>query len=136
MVCGMVLAQAQARRSQLPVVRQQHRDCRVVAQTAATILLSAAAKGTTINQVSQSVIDGFAYGVPYLHLNTLIIVMCHSEASLSSGLFSEEASMVYGMAGYHRMHDIAARDSLDPHVFELVAVAYAHMRRLHQDQAI
>ncbi|KAJ1718669.1 hypothetical protein LPJ53_006386, partial [Coemansia erecta] len=102
--------------------------------------VSAAAGGTTIDQVSQSVIDGFAYGVPYLRLKTSIIVTCHSEASLSSGLFSEEASMVYSMvysmAGYGHMHDIAARNSLDPHMFELVAVAYAHMWRLRQDQAI
>ncbi|KAJ1718913.1 hypothetical protein LPJ53_006219, partial [Coemansia erecta] len=72
-----------------------------------------------------------AYGVPYLRLNTSIIVTYHSEASLSSGLFSEEVSMVYSMvysmAGYHHMHDIAARDSLVLHVFELVAVVYAHM---------
>ncbi|KAJ1718699.1 hypothetical protein LPJ53_006369, partial [Coemansia erecta] len=98
--------------------------------------VSAAAGGTTIDQVSQSVIDGFAYGVPYLRLNTSILVACHSEASLSSSLFSEEASMVYSAACYHDVHDVAARDSLDPHVFELVADAYAHMRRLRQDQAV
>ncbi|KAJ1718405.1 hypothetical protein LPJ53_006538 [Coemansia erecta] len=44
--------------------------------------------------------------------------------------------MVYSMAGYDHMHDIAARNSLDPHMFELVAVAYAHVWRLRQDQAI
>ncbi|KAJ1718789.1 hypothetical protein LPJ53_006311, partial [Coemansia erecta] len=52
------------------------------------------------------------------------------EYELMTSLFSEEASMVYSAACYHDVHDVAARDSLDPHVFELVAVAYAHMRQL------
>ncbi|KAJ1809707.1 hypothetical protein LPJ56_004494, partial [Coemansia sp. RSA 2599] len=93
-------------------------------------LASAADAGTTIDQVSQSVIDGFVYGVPYLRLNTSILVACHSEDAMASNLFSEEASVVYSDACYHDLQDPAARDSLDPHVFELVADAYAHVRRL------
>ncbi|KAJ2870079.1 hypothetical protein FB639_004677, partial [Coemansia asiatica] len=98
--------------------------------------MSAADAGTTVDQVSQSVIDGFTYGVPYLRLNTSILVACHSEAAMSSNLFSEEASVVYSDLCYHDLQDPAARDRLDPHVFELVADAYAHVRRLRQDQAI
>ncbi|KAJ1642602.1 hypothetical protein LPJ64_005567 [Coemansia asiatica] len=98
--------------------------------------MSAADAGTTVDQVSQSVIDGFTYGMPYLRLNTSILVACHSEAAMSSNLFSEEASVVYSDLCYHDLQDPAARDRLDPHVFELVADAYAHVRRLRQDQAI
>ncbi|KAJ2720121.1 hypothetical protein GGI07_004798 [Coemansia sp. Benny D115] len=92
--------------------------------------------GTTGDQVAQSVIDGFLHGVPYLRINTSILVACHSEAAMATGLFSEEASVVYSDACYHDLQDPAARDSLDPHVFELVADAYAHMRRLRQDQVV
>ncbi|KAI8319291.1 hypothetical protein GQ54DRAFT_293074 [Martensiomyces pterosporus] len=54
---------------------------------------------------------------------------------MSSSLFSEEASVVYSDACYHDL-DFAARDSLDPHIFELAADAYGHLRRLRQDQLI
>ncbi|KAJ2236467.1 hypothetical protein H4R99_000811 [Coemansia sp. RSA 1722] len=98
--------------------------------------VSAVDGGTTIDQVAQSVIDGFVFNVPYLRLNTSILVACHSEEAMASNLFSEEASVVYSDACYHDVQDPSARDSLDPHVFELVADAYAHVRRLRQDQAI
>ncbi|KAJ1940012.1 hypothetical protein EC988_007157, partial [Linderina pennispora] len=52
---------------------------------------------------------------------------------MSGELFSEEASLVYNEACYQGLN-FAARDSLEPHVFELVSDAYAHMRRLTQDQ--
>ncbi|KAI7823076.1 hypothetical protein BX661DRAFT_186760 [Kickxella alabastrina] len=92
--------------------------------------------GTTVDQVCQAATDAFMRGVPYLRINTSILVACHSEAAMSSNLFSEEASVVYSDACYHDVEDPTARDSLDPHVFELVADAYAHMRRLRQDQVV
>ncbi|KAJ1893955.1 hypothetical protein LPJ66_005464, partial [Kickxella alabastrina] len=95
-----------------------------------------ATAGTTVDQVCQAATDAFMHGVPYLRINTSILVACHSEAAMSSNLFSEEASVVYSDACYHDVEDPTARDSLDPHVFELVADAYAHMRRLRQDQVV
>ncbi|KAJ2801466.1 hypothetical protein H4R20_003658, partial [Coemansia guatemalensis] len=98
---------------------------------------AAAALGpaTTVDQVATAVVDCFENAVPYFRIYTSVLVACHSEPAMSSSLFSEEASIVYSDACYHDL-DLSARDSLEPHVYELVADAYAHLRRLRQDQLI
>ncbi|KAJ1940225.1 hypothetical protein FBU59_003876, partial [Linderina macrospora] len=88
---------------------------------------------TTPEQVAVSVATCFANAVPYYRLSSSILVACPSEQAMSGELFSEEASLVYNEACYQGL-SFAARDSLEPHVFELVSDAYAHMRRLTQDQ--
>ncbi|KAJ2858595.1 hypothetical protein GGI22_003301, partial [Coemansia erecta] len=90
----------------------------------------------TAERIVDAISESFERGVPYMRIHTSILVACHSEQAMSSGLFSEEASVVYSDACYHDLSDFAARDTLDPHVFEMVADAYMHMRRLRQDQAI
>ncbi|KAJ2391232.1 hypothetical protein H4S02_001443, partial [Coemansia sp. RSA 2611] len=89
----------------------------------------------TVDQVTTAIAECFENAVPYFRIYTSILVACHSERAMTSALFSEEAGVVYSDACYHDL-DLSARDSLDPHVFEMVADAYAHMRRLRQDQVI
>ncbi|KAJ2359062.1 hypothetical protein GGF43_000383 [Coemansia sp. RSA 2618] len=89
----------------------------------------------TVDQVTSAIVECFENAVPYFRIYTSILVACHSERAMSSQLFSEEASVVYSDACYHDV-DLSVRDTLDPHVFELVADAYAHVRRLRQDQVI
>ncbi|KAJ2058073.1 hypothetical protein GGI17_005270 [Coemansia sp. S146] len=89
----------------------------------------------TVDQVTTAIQGCFQDAVPYFRIYTSILVACHSERAMSTSLFSESASVVYSDACYHDL-DLAARDTLHPHVFELVADAYAHLRRLRQDQAI
>ncbi|KAJ2549416.1 hypothetical protein EV175_004458, partial [Coemansia sp. RSA 1933] len=98
-----------------------------------SIALGAEATG---DHIVEAIAESFERAVPYIRIHTSILIACHSEQAMSSGLFSEEASVVYSDACYHDLSDFTARDSLDPHVFELVADAYTHMRRLRQDQAI
>ncbi|KAJ2570407.1 hypothetical protein IW140_002307 [Coemansia sp. RSA 1813] len=90
----------------------------------------------TADHIADAIAESFDRAVPYIRIHTSILIACHSEQAMASGLFSEEASVVYSDACYHDLSDFTARDSLDPHVFELVADAYSHMRRLRQDQAI
>ncbi|KAJ2656310.1 hypothetical protein IWW48_005101 [Coemansia sp. RSA 1200] len=90
----------------------------------------------TADHIVDAIVESFERAVPYIRIHTSILIACHSEQAMSSGLFSEEASVVYSDACYHDLNDFTARDSLDPHVFELVADAYMHMRRLRQDQAV
>ncbi|KAI9504813.1 chitin synthase-domain-containing protein [Coemansia spiralis] len=90
---------------------------------------------TTVDRVADAAVECFERAVPYIRIYTSILVACHSEPAMSGGLFTDEAAVVYSDACYHDL-DFTARDSLDPHIYELVADAYTHMRRLHQDQAI
>ncbi|KAJ2723652.1 hypothetical protein H4S00_002443, partial [Coemansia sp. D1744] len=89
----------------------------------------------TVDQVTSSIVSCFTNAVPYFRIYTSILVACHSERAMSDTLFSPEASVVYSSACYHDL-DLTERDTLDPHVYELVADAYAHVRRLRQDQVI
>ncbi|KAJ2771168.1 hypothetical protein IWQ56_001892, partial [Coemansia nantahalensis] len=89
----------------------------------------------SVDQVAGAVVECFEHAVPYFRIYTSVLVACHSEPAMTGGLFSEEAGVVYSDACYHDL-DLSARDSLDPHVFELVADAYTHLRRLREDQLI
>ncbi|KAJ1738874.1 hypothetical protein LPJ68_005172 [Coemansia sp. RSA 1086] len=89
----------------------------------------------TVGQVTEAIKECFERGIPYMRIYTSILVACPSEKAMSNGLFSEEASVIYSDACYHDM-DPTSRDVLEPHVFELVADAYAHVRRLREDQVI
>ncbi|KAJ2744323.1 hypothetical protein GGI20_003050 [Coemansia sp. BCRC 34301] len=90
---------------------------------------------TTVDQVTSAITTCFETGTPYLRIYTSVLVACHSEEAMSSSLFSSASSVIYSDACYHDL-DLSARDTLAPHVFELAADAYTHMRRLRQDQAV
>ncbi|KAJ2780580.1 hypothetical protein H4R18_003375 [Coemansia javaensis] len=89
----------------------------------------------TVDQVTGAVVECFENAVPYFRIYTSVLVACHSEPAMTGGLFSEETGVIYSDACYHDL-DLAARDSLEPHVYELVADAYTHLRRLREDQLI
>ncbi|KAJ2803618.1 hypothetical protein H4S07_004420, partial [Coemansia furcata] len=98
-------------------------------------MATALGPGATVDQVATAIQGCFQDIVPYFRIYTSVLVACHSEPAMSTNLFSEGASVIYSDACYHDL-DLAARDTLHPHVFELVADAYTHLRRLRQDQVI
>ncbi|KAJ2062688.1 hypothetical protein GGI09_004872, partial [Coemansia sp. S100] len=98
-------------------------------------MATALGPAATVDQVTTAIQGCFQDIVPYFRIYTSILVACHSEPAMSSNLFSESASVIYSDACYHDL-DLTARDTLHPHVFELVADAYTHLRRLRQDQVI
>ncbi|KAJ2690731.1 hypothetical protein IWW39_000533 [Coemansia spiralis] len=121
-----------------------HRPFTDMAATSSSIALGATrlnpmatalGPAATIDQVTTAIQECFQDKVPYFRIYTSILVACHSSSAMSTNLFSESAGVIYSDACYHDL-DPTARDALHPHVFELTADAYTHLRRLRQDQVI
>ncbi|KAJ2769067.1 hypothetical protein GGI18_005468, partial [Coemansia linderi] len=121
-----------------------HRPFTHMAATSSSIALGATrlnpmatalGPAATIDQVTTAIQECFQDKVPYFRIYTSILVACHSSSAMSTSLFSESAGVIYSDACYHDL-DPTARDALHPHVFELTADAYTHLRRLRQDQVI
>ncbi|KAJ2907533.1 hypothetical protein GGI21_003793, partial [Coemansia aciculifera] len=106
------------------------------AAAAATGNASEPATSGSEENITRAITDCFAHHTGYLRVQTSILLSCTTPTSLHHQC-TAESSIVYSSACYHDLDDpTSARDTLQPHIYELTADAYSHMRRLHQDQTI